>query len=101
MKSHEIERLHARRQSNVLVFKALDRLRKAGKRQHELTKIAESGFLLDRSSWGTMDTYGMGPQRKIFPPRDVSYSGLIFPEQDFLQMPELESFGPEIGLSGD
>ena len=46
-----------------------------------------------------MDSYGMGPQRKIFPPRDVSYSGLIFPEQTILQYPELEAFGPEIGLT--
>ena len=85
----------------MLIFKALDRLVEAGWQHHELTKFAESGFLLDRSSWGTMDTYGMGPQRNIFPPRDISYSGLIFPEQDFLQMPEPESFGPDLGLSGD
>ena len=48
-----------------------------------------------------MDTYGMGPQRKIFPPRDVSYLGPIFPEQDILQFPELKTFGPEIGLTED
>ena len=101
MKSHEIKRLHTRRQSKILVFKALDRLGEAGWQQHVLTKFAESGFLLDRSSWGTMDTYGMRPQRKIFPPRDVSYSGLIFPEKDFLQYPELETFSSEIGLTED
>ena len=101
MKSHEIKRLHTRRQSNVLIFKALDRLVEADWQQHELTKLGESGFLLDRCSWGTMDTYGMGPQRKIFPPRDVSYSGPIFPEPDFLQYPELENFGSEIGLTVD
>ena len=64
-----------------------------------MTKNAESGFLLDRESWDRMDTYGMGPQKKIFPPRDVSYSGLIFPEQTILQYPELDTFGSEIGLT--
>merc|ERR1712112_720614 len=40
-----------------------------------------------------MDTYGMGPQRKIFLPRNPSYLGPIFPEQLVLQYPDLHGFG--------
>ena len=36
-----------------------------------------------------MDSYGMGLQRMIVPPRDVSYSGPIFPEQTVLVSPDL------------
>ena len=67
MKSHEIRRLHTQRQSNVLLFKALDRLVEAGWQQSNLTKFVESGLLLARESWDTMDTYRMGPKMKKFP----------------------------------
>ena len=77
----------------MLLYRALNRLDEAGWQAHKLTKYVESGFLLDRESWDTMDTYGMGPQKKIFPPRDVSYLGPIFPEQTILQYPDLSGFG--------
>ena len=42
MKLHEIKKLQTRRQSNVLLFRALDRLDEAGWQADRLTKIAES-----------------------------------------------------------
>ena len=53
----------------------------------ELTKFTSVGFLLSGDSWGTMDTHGMGPERMIVAPREVSFKGYIFPERTVLTTP--------------
>ena len=52
LKLHEIKKLHTRWQSNVLLFKALDRMDEAGWQADQITKFSDSGFLLARESWG-------------------------------------------------
>ena len=83
MKSQEIKRLHTRRQSNILVFKALDRLGEAGRQQHKLTKFVESvsfsigvpGEQWTPTGWdprgrfsllGTSPTWGSSSQNRTF-----------------------------------
>ena len=55
----------------------------------EVTKDTIGGFLLNRGSWPTKDSYGMGPEKMIVPPRDISYSGHTFPLQTKLTSPDL------------
>ena len=62
LKLCEIQKLQTRRQSNVLLLRSLDRVEGAAWEAKELTKNLEGGFLLAKSSWMPMDSYGMGPR---------------------------------------
>ena len=62
LKLHKIQKLQTRRQSNVLLLRSLDRVEGAAWEAKELTKNLEGGFLLAKSSWMPMDSYGMGPR---------------------------------------
>ena len=56
------------------------------------------GFLLNKEAWGTMDSYGLGTEARVFGLPDPLLQRPVFPERPVLTTPDLTDNVANISL---